>query len=148
MTKEPRVSNSRDISDMAAAQSARPNLITAKEAAQRLGVSRSTVYRIDREIGPFRFVVDGRWILIDQASFESHIANIRGNRSDVLEVGSVLPSQQAVNEPETLSETDERQLTASEMATPKASTSISTREGQRELLMPEYRHPFAFAITY
>jgi excisionase family DNA binding protein len=150
MTTEHSKTNSRDIRDVAAAPIARPSLITVREAAQRLAVSRSTVYRIDRETGPFRFVVDGRRIFIDQASLESHIANSRRNRSNdgPLKVESVLPCQQPANESETRSETDQLQLTAPEMATLNASLSTSTRQGQRELIMREHRQSCAFFYSY
>jgi excisionase family DNA binding protein len=150
MTTETCRTNSSKVVDAADAQSVRPQLITVKEAAQKLGVSRSTVYRVDRENGPFRFVVDGRWIFIEQESFESHIANSRGNRADegLLKIDSALPCQQPANESETQSETDEPQLTAPEMATLNASLSTSTRQGQRELIMREHRHSFAFFYIY
>jgi len=57
-------------------QCSKPNLITVKDAARRLGVSKSTVYRFDRDNGPLRFVVDGRPILIENDSFETYLANI------------------------------------------------------------------------
>jgi hypothetical protein len=58
------------------------SLIRVGQAVPRLGVSKSTVYRINRKLGPFRFVLDGRRIFIGQASFESHLADIRGMRAD------------------------------------------------------------------
>ena len=58
-------------------QGSQPNLITVKDAARRLGVSKSTVYRFDRDDGPLRFIVDSRPILIENDSFETHLANIR-----------------------------------------------------------------------
>jgi excisionase family DNA binding protein len=148
MTTEPSGTSSRSIYNMADALSARLQLITVKEAAQRLGVSRFKVYRIDRKTGPFRFVVDGRRIFIDQASLETHIGNCRGNRSHngLLEVGGVLPCQQPANDSETQSETDEVRLTAPEMATLNASPSTSTRQGQRELIMRD--HPRSFVVFY
>lgn len=63
-------------------RSSQPQLITVKDAARRLGASRSTVYRIDRNDGPLRFVVDGRRIFIDTASFETFLANTGGNGTE------------------------------------------------------------------
>jgi len=48
-------------------------LVSIKEAAQRLRVSRSTAYRIDRINGPFRFVTSGRRIFIDLKSFDDYL---------------------------------------------------------------------------
>ena len=47
--------NTRYPLDTAYAQGPRSLLISVRQAALRLGVSKSTVYRIDREHGPFRF---------------------------------------------------------------------------------------------
>ena len=148
MTTEPSRSKSKNLMGVADAQSARPALVTVKEAAQRLGVSRSKVYRIDREIGPFRFVVDGRWIFIDQASLESHIANSRDSRTDdgLPRAGSVLPCHQPGTESDSQSEIDEPRFSATETATPSASLPTSCRGGQRELIMRE--HPQPFVVFY
>lgn len=78
MTVEPQNPNSRTILAGGDAQCAQPAFISVKEAAQRLGVSRSTVYRINRDRGPFSFTVDGRKIYIDYPSFELHLARKRG----------------------------------------------------------------------
>lgn len=48
-------------------------VISVREAAHRLGVSLSTVYRVDRRNGPFRFVPSGRRIFIDAVSFERYL---------------------------------------------------------------------------
>jgi hypothetical protein len=53
-------------------------LISVKDAASQLGVSPSTVYRIDRQNGPFRFVHDDWRIYIDAKSFVAHLAGIVG----------------------------------------------------------------------
>ena len=63
-------------------QGSQPNLITVKDAARRLGVSKSTVYRFDREDGPFRFIVNGRPIFIENDSFETYLANTGRNRAE------------------------------------------------------------------
>jgi excisionase family DNA binding protein len=60
------------------AQSKRTTLITVGEAAQRLGVSKSTAYRINRKSGPFLFASVGRRVYIDRVSFEIHAAGLRG----------------------------------------------------------------------
>ena len=40
-------------------------MLTVKEAAQKLGVSRSAIYRIDRQHGPFRIIKSNRRVFID-----------------------------------------------------------------------------------
>ena len=82
MAHEAFQSNSTRILPTTTAPCSRSNLITVKDAARRLGVSRSAVYRIDRNDGPFRFVVDGRRIFIENASFETFLANTGRNGTE------------------------------------------------------------------
>jgi hypothetical protein len=82
MAKQPFQGNSTRILHPAASHRSQPNLITVKDAARRLGVSKSTVYRIDRNDGPFRFVVDSRRIFIESASFETFLANTGRNGTE------------------------------------------------------------------
>lgn len=144
MTTEPSRNNSSNLMDVDDAQSARPALVTVKQAAKSLGVSRSTVYRIDREHGPLRFIISGRWIFIEKASLESYAASRRGIRADdcPLEIKSVLLCQQPATVPETKSHIDELQVVTS--GTTMASTShlASGSGGQRELIMRDHRQPF------
>jgi hypothetical protein len=82
MTTESTQANSTQTLYTRDSRSSQPMLITVKAAARRLGVSRSSVYRIDRNDGPFRFVVDGRRIFIESASFESFLANTGRNGTE------------------------------------------------------------------
>jgi excisionase family DNA binding protein len=122
-------------------QSARPTLITVKEAAQRLGISTSTVYRVDRHHGPFSFIVDGRWIFIDRTSFESYLANSRGipasdNRQDA-------PDQpKPVDDVGPQSEIGESQVEPFKNLPLSALTPTSRSGGQRELIITDRRGPF------
>jgi excisionase family DNA binding protein len=63
------------------AQGQESPLITVSEVAQRLGVSKSTAYRINRKNGPFLFVSVGSRVYIDRVSFEIHLAVLRGDDS-------------------------------------------------------------------
>ena len=60
-----------------------PLLITVKDAARRLGVSKSTVYRFDRSHGCLRFVIDGRRVFIEEASFETYLANANRRKGGI-----------------------------------------------------------------
>lgn len=133
-----------NVLDAVDAQSARPSRITVKEAALRLCVSKSTAYRIDRTNGPFRFIVEGRRIFIDSASFESHLANIRGIRADdcPLQVESVLPCHEPAEGPEMQSQIDELQVNTVATAIPSGSLPDSRSGGQRELTMRQCHQPF------
>jgi excisionase family DNA binding protein len=53
---------------------AKERLITVKQAAQRLGVSPSTVYRMRRRSGKFRFVVRGWRVFVDAEDLERFLA--------------------------------------------------------------------------
>jgi excisionase family DNA binding protein len=129
-------------------QGAQPNRLTAKEAAHRLGVSLSTIYRIDREHGPFRFVLDGRRIFIDQASLELHLANIRGVHADdgAHAVASFPPCPRPATEVQTQPQIAEPMIETFETMTPQASLPASGSGGQRDLIMRARSGPCI--ITY
>jgi hypothetical protein len=109
--------------------------INVRQAAQMLGVSKSTIYRTDREHGPFRFVLDGRRIFIDFASFENYLATITGSRSSALRESeqSIRTEQQLAAGADTESPVTEPTIETCE--TTKSTTSIpaSRSSGQREL---------------
>jgi excisionase family DNA binding protein len=119
-------------------------LMSVREAAQRLGVSKSTVYRIDRKNGPFRFVTDGRRIFIDLGSLENHMG--------VAAVGEPEPPLQAdggqtlcPQEPEAEgAELDTRELpsAAPQAAPTNAPASPVTWCGPREPFIPRRGGPF------
>jgi hypothetical protein len=47
--------------------------LSIREAATKLNQSLSTVYRIDRRSGPFRFILEGRRIFVDAESFDMYL---------------------------------------------------------------------------
>jgi hypothetical protein len=53
-------------------------LCTVKEAASRAGKSISRLYKMDRQYGPFRFVLRGRRVFVDVDSFELYLSNLDG----------------------------------------------------------------------
>jgi excisionase family DNA binding protein len=77
MTLYPSTTNSINILQADDARIALGSLVDVKNAARLLGVSKSTIYRMDRKHGLFRFVSEGRRIFIDAASFELHMAQTR-----------------------------------------------------------------------
>ena len=127
-------------------QGAQPNRLTAKEAAHRLGVSLSTIYRIDRVHGPFAFIIIGRWIFIDLTSFNAHLVNIGGIQAadGPLEDESVWQCLQPANKPEAKSQIDEPQIESSKPAEPCAALPASKSSGQRGLVMRESSGPYLF----
>ncbi len=111
--------------------------LSVRQAAQRLAVSKSKVYRMDREHGPFRFVLDGRRIFIDAPSFELHLANIRGIHAedDPPRAEGMRQFLQLANEPKAEPQTAEPQIESVKTVVPVASLPESTAGGQRELTM-------------
>lgn len=119
-------------------QGSQPNLITVKDAARRLGVSKSTVYRFDREDGPFRFIVNGRPIFIENDSFETYLANTGRNRAELdTAADDVLPEGPQEDQPE---QSDPRMGEMPSMAstpTPPVDVARSiSSSGQRENILP------------
>lgn len=143
MNKELGKVNSRNVLKTVGVKSARPTVITVNQAAQRLGVSRSTVYRINRVCGPFLFIVDGRRIFIDVSSFELHLASIIGVHADddSPRAESIRQILQPANEPKAESQVHESPIEMSETAGPGASLPASTSCGQRELIMRDRTGP-------
>jgi excisionase family DNA binding protein len=125
-------------------------LINVTEAAQRLGVSKSTVYRIVRKNGPFRFVADGRRIFIDRTSFEAHLTNTL--------VCEAEPSLQADDDPifcpqevdaeRTDIETREAPAAATQPAPASDPAPQVTWCGPREPIIPRRNRPFAIFYSF
>lgn len=63
-----------------ATQSKSSEWLSVKEAARLLGRSTSTIYRFDRNHGPFRIVIERAHIYIDAASFHAYLAKRREER--------------------------------------------------------------------
>jgi Helix-turn-helix domain len=51
-----------------------PGLMTVADAALALSVSRSTVYRVDRENGPFKILRQGGRLFIDRCTFDQYLS--------------------------------------------------------------------------
>jgi excisionase family DNA binding protein len=124
-------------------QRAEQDRLTVKEVAHRLGVSLSTIYRVDRDHGPFAFIVIGRRIFIDLASFESYLASTRGLRANDDQLGddNVGQCRQAALKPESESQTDALQIEPSKTKATASSLPASKSGGQRELIMRESSPP-------
>jgi len=122
--------------------------IGVQEAARRLGVSKSTIYRIARTDGPFRFQTDGWRVFIDLTSFEAYLSK-KGA------VGAP-PNKQANEEicqrgdQGESEETDAAPISVEPTASLLAPAIQSDRPlkycGQRELLMP--RRDQALFLVY
>lgn len=124
-------------------QGSQPNLITVKDAARRLGASRTTVYRIDRNDGPFRFVVDGRRIFIENASFEAFLANTgrNGTESELTADDVPLDCPQEEQPERTDFRTDDMPVEESRPTPPGDVPSPVSSSGQREYIPPRHYVP-------
>jgi excisionase family DNA binding protein len=123
-------------------------LISVAEAARRLGVSKSTIYRFDRKNGPFRFVADRRRIFIDLASFEIHLTSTPGIEpvpSLQTDEGQHLCPQEREAEKADL-ETREVPVVAIPAAPASDPVSLWTWCGPREPIVP--KRSGAFVVFY
>jgi DNA-binding MurR/RpiR family transcriptional regulator len=144
MTKQSSKTNSTSILQTADAQSARPIHINVKAAAKRLGVSTSTVYRLDREHGPIRFLSTKRPIAVDLVSLETHLTHTGGIE---LEPDFHLDEERSLSTHKEKVEqihSDAREVPV--VATPSAPTSdpasLVTWCGPREPFIPRRGGPF------
>ena len=138
MAHAPSKGNSTCVQHSDEPQCSQPNLITVKDAARRLGVSKSTVYRFDRDNGPLRFVVDGRPILIENDSFETYLANIRRCETELGSPADEAPRDCPQEEqPErTNSQMGEIRLEAPTHILPSDAPRPTSSSGQREDILP------------
>ena len=115
------------------------DLISVKEAASRLRVSPSTVYRINRKNGPFRFVIDGRRVFIHAESFAAYLAGICIPADDGREVSECLRTSQELAELAELagapSVNGAMETESASAATPTPPVPASGSEGQRDLII-------------
>ena len=127
----------------AGSECSRPNLITVKDAARRLGVSKNTVYRFDRNNGPFRIVVDGRRIFIEKVSFEAYMANIgpTETESDLTADDVPVDCPQEEQPEQTDFRTDDMPVEASGPTPPCDVRSPVSSSGQREYILPRQYVP-------
>ncbi len=118
-----------------------PDLMTVAEAALALSVSRSTVYRYDRQNGPFQIVNQGRRVLIDRCTFDQYVS-----AHSVRTVDAVSEEPRKAEEPEPADKREREEPTATERPEPPRSRK-RTGCGQRELVVP-YRWPTAVFYVY
>jgi hypothetical protein len=111
--------------------------LTVKAAAQRLRKSLSTVYRIDRKNGPFRFVIDGRRVFIDADSLESYLDSIEGIHADDggQEIECVPSPLHQLTQVISPSPNSVREIKTPTVATPIVPLPPLKAGGQRELVM-------------
>ena len=124
------------------------NRLSVREVARRLGKSLSYVYRLDREHGPFQFIVEGRRIYIDAASFADYLANLQATGLGA--VAAKAPENLAVPPAESDPVVDCAQQPVPN-STPPASGPPKfpiprTWSGQRDLVMRPGRQ--AFIVDY
>lgn len=118
-------------------QSQETQHITVSEVAQRLGVSKSTAYRINRKNGPFQFVSVGRRVYIDCASFELHVAGLRANEREA-EIETHQGPTEAQDQDLVASaglQPSGRPLRPPDFTPPISSLPELNRSGQRELII-------------
>lgn len=115
--------------------------MSVADAAVALAVSRSTVYRFDRENGPFKIVKQGRRVLIDRCTFKEYLS---GRLVRTVDAAFEEPPATGGSKPP-----DNRK--PEESLAPETPAPRSHRErtgcGQRELVMP-YRWPTVVFYTY
>lgn len=100
--------------------------LSVREAAMCLGVSASTVYRLDREHGPFRIEKRRGRVLVDRKDFDRHTA-INSNQEQST-IATEVPEPTPVT------------FQGSSVEQP-ATSAVSHGTGQRELILP-HRGPF------
>jgi hypothetical protein len=127
--------NSILIQNLAVSEFRRSSAISVKEAARRLGVSVSTVYRADRMGGPIRFLSATRPIMIDLGSFETHLDNISSieNKPELATAG--VPDARS-NEEQTNCRRNEAVGEATQPSVSRSLEIPSSSCGQRELGPP------------
>jgi excisionase family DNA binding protein len=124
-------------------RSSRSSLITVKDAARRLNVSASTVYRFDRKNGHLTFVADGRRIFIENVSFEDYLAKTGRNATEPDAPADDVP-RHCPQEEQPAPAPPPKEALVADVATPNplgaVHSSISSC-GQRELILPRRYTP-------
>jgi excisionase family DNA binding protein len=118
-----------------------PNLMTVADAAVALSVSRSTVYRFDRENGPFKIIKQGRRVLIDRCTFSQYLS-----ARSVKTVDAISEEPRGTEEPEPPDNREREEPPATDRAEPPRNRE-RTGCGQRELVMP-VRWPMGVSYIY
>lgn len=122
-------------------------VLSVKAVAFHLGVSRSTVYRIDRLDGPFRFIIDGRRIFVDAASFEIYLSNAGTLQLSENPVSAeIVPTEyQLADIVEAMPLISSRVVGPPEVARQSATSLPEGSAGQRELMMRQSNGPSFFS---
>ena len=148
MTKESITASSTSSPQASDAQRVFPLAVNVREAAKRLGVSRSAVYRLDREHGPIRFLSVKRPIAIDLASLEAQVANANSieREPELTTDGLPCPCPHEAQAEQTEWGTSEMSMDTAQSAPPMRPMSPSSSCGQRDLRL--IRRNGAAVITY
>ncbi len=122
--------------------------LTVREAALRLGKSLSYVYRLNREHGPFRFILERRRIYIDAASFEDYMTNVQATEQSSVTAKKPENLNQPDTPPKPMEESPSKQLTkiVSTGPSPQEPAAPQTWSGQRELVIRPSRQ--AIVVVY
>lgn len=120
-------------------------VITAAQAAARLGRSRSAVYRMGTGTGPFQFVRSGRRIFIDVTEFNCFLVNrIGGNRRKQQSTDASGQDPQ-VEAPARSQEVVPAQDMSPDGVQCLPNVEANTGGGQRELTLPQrWPHPVVY----
>jgi excisionase family DNA binding protein len=105
--------------------------VSVKDAAMKLGVSRSTVYRMNRAHGPLRFVRRGRRVFIDVLEFNRYIQS--QEHSHKLYRTSDQEPQRSIS--------GGSSAKATELLHAPDNKTVRNGSGQRELVIPERLGP-------
>lgn len=108
-------------------------MIDVKEAAKQLSVSKSTVYRLNRFNGPFRFILESRRVYIDLRSFEAYLVEKTGPESASILAPPIDLPEQVRNENASV------EAYVPSTNEPRVATEDSRPLGQRDLVViPRY----------
>jgi hypothetical protein len=101
------------------------------------------VYRFDRNSGPVQFVIEGRRIFIENASFENYLVNAGRNETEShFPVDDILHCGPLEEQPkQAVSQIHAMQAEAIDATAPVETVRPATNGGQRELILPEQYAP-------
>ena len=111
--------------------------LSVREVADLLGVSRSTVYRMDRKNGPLKIWKRGRRVLFDRCDFERYLASRTA--------AACSPAEEQNPDHSAAAQSDSHSPVATLLIPdPKEE---GYRSGQRDLIMPNRMLPVVFYLA-
>ena len=119
-------------------------MLTVRVAAERLGKSTGSIYKLDRVHGPFRFAKRGRRIYIDAASFERYLA---GQQESADSTGPDMTGHLSKNSCDNDKEVSSPVTQHEGQDAPSPARIRETGSGQRELTIRPGRHAFLAVYT-